>query len=84
MVQTRYGSRNIFSGTIQIVIFWIHSFAITKVSTGIHRAELADFILDLRNCYSQSRLYIGFTHKDRVVKSVLFIFGGKLGSVLLV
>jgi hypothetical protein len=24
---------------------------------GIHRANLADFILDLRNCYSQLRLY---------------------------
>jgi hypothetical protein len=28
---------------------------------GIHRANFADFILDLRNCYSQLLLYIWFT-----------------------
>jgi hypothetical protein len=29
---------------------------------GIHRGNYADFTLDLRNCYSELRLYIGFTH----------------------
>jgi hypothetical protein len=28
----------------------------------IHSSNIADFILDLRNCYLQSRLYMGFTH----------------------
>jgi hypothetical protein len=28
---------------------------------GIHRSNFEDFILDLRNCYSQSSLCIGFT-----------------------
>jgi hypothetical protein len=30
---------------------------------GIHRANYADFMCDLQICYSQSRFYIGFTHK---------------------
>jgi hypothetical protein len=28
----------------------------------IHRDNFADFILDLRNCYSHLLLYIGFNH----------------------
>jgi hypothetical protein len=38
---------------------------------GIHRANFADFILDLRYCYLQVGLFIGFIHKYRVLKSTL-------------
>jgi hypothetical protein len=47
----------------------------TAYRVGIHRANFADFILDLRNCYSQSCIYIGFTHLYRFVKSILLRFG---------
>jgi hypothetical protein len=47
---------------------------------GIHRANFEVFILDLRNYYTQSLIYIGFTNTYRVLKSTLFIFGGKFGS----
>jgi hypothetical protein len=50
---------------------------------GIHRANFADFILDLRNCYTPLHLYVGFTHKYRVVESKLFIFCRKLFLVCL-
>jgi hypothetical protein len=35
--------------------------------------------IDLRSCYSQQRLYNGFTHWYRFVKSILFPFGEKFG-----
>jgi hypothetical protein len=50
---------------------------------GIHRANFADFILDLRNCYSQPRVFVGFTtHKYRAVKSILFFFWREIGLFL--
>jgi hypothetical protein len=49
----------------------------------IHRTKFADFTLDLCNCYSQSRIYIGVTQtKYRFVKSIVFLFGGELGCFL--
>jgi hypothetical protein len=46
---------------------FIHFKLLTPELVCMHRANFADFILDLRNCYSQSHLYIGFAHKYRVV-----------------
>jgi hypothetical protein len=46
---------------------------------GIHKANFADFVLDLRYCYSQSHLYIGYTHLYSFVKSTISLFGEELG-----
>jgi hypothetical protein len=47
----------------------------------IHKANFAGFILDIRNCYSQSHLYIRFTRWYRFVKSILLHFGRDLGCL---
>jgi hypothetical protein len=38
-------------------------------------SQIADFIVDLRNCYSQLHLSIGFTHKYIVeIYIIIFIY----------
>jgi hypothetical protein len=72
-----------------MAVWWKHgkgSFVLTKVSLKQDKTKhfmtfrSQFFILDLQTSYSQLCLYIGFTNNYRVVKSALFIFGGKLGS----
>jgi hypothetical protein len=48
----------------------------------MHRANFADFILDLRNCYSQTRLYIGYTQSYEFVNQIYIIsFWREIGVV---
>jgi hypothetical protein len=41
---------------------WLTVYSTNYIEYGIHSAIFADVVLDLQNCYAQSRLCIGFTH----------------------